>query len=153
LARYNHCAAALAPGGMFVCGGVVGAANDMPVRGQELTMWWDAEQQGWTDVCVSQRCHGELTFTQCDFASRCCRYTGGKLFHPELSFATLTGIVDTVDMAHTGLYCPPQLSDAHLLRVPEHSLFDWTLSLPTTAVLVGGKRPPHLTSDEVMQVL
>jgi hypothetical protein len=40
---------------MFVCGGVVGAANDMPVRGQELTLWWDAELQGWTDVAVNQR--------------------------------------------------------------------------------------------------
>jgi hypothetical protein len=135
LPRYNHCAAALTPGGMFVCGGVVGATNEMAVRGQEVTMWWDAEEQGWVDVEVSQR------------------YTGGAAFHPELSSATLTGITDTVDTSRTGLYCPPQLSDSQLLRVPDHSLFDWTCSLPSAAVLVGGMRPPYHTSAEVMQLL
>jgi hypothetical protein len=69
LARYNHCAAALAPGGMFVCGGVVGAVNDMPVRGKELTIWWDAEEQGWLDVSVSQRCRAFNP--QCFFVTTC----------------------------------------------------------------------------------
>jgi hypothetical protein len=87
----------------------------------------------------------------------CCnslrRYTGGRTFHPELSSATLTGIVDTVDVARTSLYCPQQLSDSQLLRVPECSFFDWTVGLPSTAVLVGGMRPPNQTCDDVMQLL
>jgi hypothetical protein len=135
LARYNHCAASLSPGGMFVCGGVIGAANDMPVTGKEVTMWWDAEQQGWTDVNVSQR------------------YTGQKAFNAEVTFASLTGIVDTVDMKRSKLYCPLQLSDSNVVRVPEDSLFDWAGRLPDTAVLVGGRRLPHQTSNEVMQLL
>ena len=135
LARYNHCAASLSPGGMFVCGGVIGAANDMPVTGKEVTMWWDAEQQGWTDVNVSQR------------------YTGQKAFNAEVTFASLTGIVDTVDMKRSKLYCPLQLSDSNVVRVPEESLFDWAGRLPDTAVLVGGRRLPHQTSNEVMQLM
>jgi hypothetical protein len=135
LARYNHCAASLSPGGMFVCGGVIGAANNMPVMGKEVTMWWDAEQQGWIDVNVSQR------------------YTGQKAFDAEVTFASLTGIVDTVDMKRSKLYCPLQLSDSNVLRVPEESLLDWAGRLPDTAVLVGGRRLPHQTSNEVMQLL
>jgi hypothetical protein len=135
LARYNHCAASLSPGGMFVCGGVIGAANDMPIRGKEVTIWWDAHEQGWADVSVSQR------------------YTGCNPFDPELTFATLTGVVDAVDLKRPKLYCPPQLSDSNMLRVREESLFDWTGSLPDTAVLVGGRRFPHQPSEQVMQLM
>ncbi len=85
LPRYNHCAAALSPGGMFVCGGEIGATNDMAERGKEVTMWWDSEGQGWTELSVSQR------------------YTGDNAFDAELSFATLTGVVDAVDMRHSKL--------------------------------------------------
>jgi hypothetical protein len=133
--RYNHCAAALSPGGMFVCGGAVGATNDMPVTGKEVTMWWDAELQGWTDVMVSQR------------------YTGDRAFDAEVSLATLTGIVDTVNMRCSKLYCPPQLSHTNITRVSEESLFDWVPALPDTAVLVGGRRIPLQSSEQVMQLL
>ena len=98
-------------------------------------MWWDAHEQGWIDVNVSQQ------------------YTGGSAFHPELTFATLTGVVDTVDMKRNNMYCPPQLSDSNMLRVREESLFDWTSGLPNTAILVGGRRFPHQPSDHVMQLL
>jgi hypothetical protein len=117
-----------------VCGGIIGAANDMPVAGKEVTIWWDAEQQGWADVHVSQR------------------YTGGRPFLPDVSSATLTGVVDSVDAHRSKLYCPPQLSDMRVLRVPEEGLFDWSGSLPNTAVLVGGIRRPHRSSDQVMQL-